>query len=228
LEPKEVNAMTETTLTDPASSIPIKPGLVRLFFPGFLNTDWSAAYLSAVDKVAQDIRIERESAMDHFTIVHVTMMSIPHSEVQALIAERFLSALRDEIADTFDLKLHLKFVEAGAREIVAEYDFAQSKAEVIEHVRLALDRREGEIPPDVVDHDAQLITWLVICLNARRAKSLGKHGDFYADILKKFEREEIICSLVKPSVDQVKLIALLERPLDTIAASRPWAHPLYS
>jgi hypothetical protein len=228
LEPKKVNAMTETTLTDPASSIPIKPGLVRLFFPGFLNTDWSEAYLRAVDKVARDIRIERESAMDHFTIVHVTIMSILHSEAQSRVAERFLSALRDEIVGAFDLKLDLKFIEAGAREIVAEYDFAQSKTDVIEHVRLALGRGEGEIPPDVVHHDAQLITWLVICFNARRAKSLGKRADVYADILEKFEREEIICSLLKRSLDQVKLIALLERPLDTIAASRPWAHPLYS
>lgn len=215
--------MNETCLVN-AKPAPIKLGLVRVFFPGFLNNDWSEAYLRAVDKVARDITVDRKSALDHFTMRHVAMMSIGHAELQTWIAERFLSELRAQIAETFDLRFRLKFIKLSAQEIVAEYGFERAKDDVLQHVLRVVREKDGDTPPDIVRHDAHIVAWLIICLNAvHRGKFCGKRADAYAMILEQFERENELCPLMHRAIDQAKLTALLESPVETIAASRTWA-----
>jgi hypothetical protein len=198
---------------------------LRLFFPGFMNTEWSAAYLATIERIASDVSIERESDLDHRTMVHIVTMSLDHAKAKFAIADSFLLSLCESINATFGLGLIAIMERLEEREIVARYEFGQPDSLVSEAVNDTMKREVGIDLPSLRPQIDHLVFWLIHCLNALRFVASGskKNGDFYADILEAFEQRDIIHGLVKDALDEKRLLELLERPLDAIAASRSWA-----
>lgn len=42
---------------------------IRLYFPGFMHTEWSAAYQSAIDRIAVELMIDRREDLDDEVLV---------------------------------------------------------------------------------------------------------------------------------------------------------------
>jgi hypothetical protein len=194
---------------------------LRLYFPGFMHTEWSAAYLSAIDRIAVEFMIERrESVLDHHAMAHIVAMSVDHPAAKYAIADSFLLSLCLSIGATFDVFLVASIEKLEEREIVAKYDFGQPDARVVDTVLQTLRRQLGTVPELVPETD-HVVVWLIYWLNVVRSTAVaGASKDCYADILEAFKRDDIIYSLVKGAIDRNKLSERLQRPMDAIAASR--------
>lgn len=189
----------------------------RLFI-GFIGTTWEVEYRRSLLELTRQTAIERESALDPMTLLHVVTCSIDHDRAQSAIATEFAEEVRMFLDELFDLGLKVGIERYKQSCILGRMIHPPTAEELVTFVDQKMVQRCGFIPDYATPVEGiDPVEWLLWCAEAMEHGPDHIPGDEVQDHLAhQYRQTGDVLRHMRAALNTDALKTRLSRPVDCI------------
>ena len=188
-------------------------------FPGFRDTSWENDYAIALEQVARQMALDRESPLDADTLRWIVFRSVDHPKAQFDIVRGFVQIVAGRLEVKLNLGLSVEVMRYDRGEVYGIISMRRPEAEVIEDLEARMLHRCGAVPNLANPYDGiPMLEWLQWCIEVLESGN-AEHmpeDDVHLELERQLQKTGIARKAIETALNGKKVKGFLDRPVDTI------------